>query len=63
MIKLNRYKTLSQTTSRLSHNRRKKSFDKKKMLNINEVLKDIKVDDNNQPKPLSKTDITNKLSW
>ena len=62
MIKLNRYKTLSQAKSRLSHNRRKKSFDKKKMLNINEVLKDIKVYNNNQPKPLSKTEITNKIS-
>ncbi len=62
MIKLNRYKTLSQAKSRLSHNRRKKSFDKKKMLNINEVLKDIKVDDDNQAKPLSKTEITNKIA-
>jgi hypothetical protein len=62
MIKLNRYKTLSQAKSRLSHNRRKKSFDEKKMLNINEVLKDIKVDDTNQTKLLSKTEITNKIS-
>ena len=49
--------------TRLSHNRRKKSFDKLKMLNINEELKDIKALENHKKdKPLTKTAITNKIA-
>ena len=49
--------------TRLSHNRRKKSFDKLKMLNINEELKDIKtLEDDKKDKPLTKTAITNKIA-
>jgi hypothetical protein len=38
MIKINRYKTLSQAMTRLSHNKRKKSFDKQKMIGKKVVL-------------------------
>jgi len=63
MIKINRYKTLSKAMTRLSHNGRKTSFDKKKMLNMNEQLQDIKAEKiDSTDKLISKTVITNKIA-